>query len=269
MIVFVDNPHININKKIFNVQMGDSFGQRIHIVGQSIESLKKAYASLGDSSDKVGDKIKNVFKSISVAHNEAAREMIVDSFNWGENGSFAGNANRDSITMWRNAVDTGDIKGKIKAFDDASDSVKEYIENVKESEVSLEGFVEYQSNLANSLGKTAIKAKVAAVGMKILNAAMNMLIMWALQEIIQLIIHGIDELIHRQEKLHEVAEEARKQYEETVSELEAQEEALANVKAQLVALESISTPTLADQAQTEELRKQNAELAFQIEYLIL
>lgn len=239
------------------MQSRDSLSQSVHIVGQSLESLKKAYASLGDSSDKVGDKIKNVFKSISVAHNEAAREMIADSFNWGENGSFAGNANRDSITMWRNAVDAGDIESKKKAFDDASDSVKEYIKNTEEAEVSLGGFVEYQKNLANSLGKTAIKAKVAAVGMKILNAAMNMAIMWAIQEIIQLIVKGIDELIHKQEKLHEAAEEARKQYEETVSELEAQEEALSNVKAQLVALESISTPTLADQAQTEELRKQN------------
>lgn len=176
-----------------------------------------------------------------------------------------GSQNYNALRNWNIASEDGSDVAEV--YNESSDALKEYLDTCSSGKATWEGFVAHQKEAAAGLQSMAVGAKAAAVGMKILKAAMNMAVMMVAQWVIQKIVEGIDNLIHEQEKLHEAAEEARKQYEETVSELEAWEEALSNVKAQLAALESISTPTLADQAQTEELRKQNAELAFQVEYL--
>lgn len=200
----------------------------------------------------------------SVAKN--TREELIALINESiDTSTTLGSQNYNALRDWNIASKNGGDAAKV--YNESSDALKEYLDTCSSGEATWEGFVAHQKKAAAGLQSMTVGAKAAAAGMKVLNAAMNMLIMWAIQEVIQLIVKGLDNLIHEQEKLHEEAEEARKQYEETVSELEAQEEALSNVKAQLIALESISTPTLADQAQTEELKKQNTQLAVQVEYL--
>lgn len=237
------------------------------MLGQSLDDLGKAYKSLGNKTDNWKTKTINAFKSISVARKAAAEEALRNSFNWGEDGSDIGNANKSSIEEWTDQRNAGNKSGMEKAYNNASKAVREYIDVTDEAKVSTDGFKEHQQNLINNLGKSNVAARAAAVGMKILKAAMSMAIMAALQFAIQKLVEGFDYLIHMQDKLNEKAEEARKQYEETTEELNTQEEELSKVKAQLAALDSIENPTLADEAQTEELKAQNKELEQQIAYL--
>ena len=237
------------------------------MLGQSLDNLGKAYKSLGNNTDNWKTKTINAFKSISVARKAAAEEALRNSFNWGEGGSDIGNANKSSIEEWMHQRDAGDESGMTKAYNNASRAVREYIDVTDEAKVSTDGFEKHQQNLINNLGKSNVAARAAAVGMKILKAAMSMAIMALAELAIQKLVEGLDYLIHMQDKLNEKVEEAQKQYEETTEELNTQEEELSKVKSQLAALESIENPTLADKAQTEELKSQNEELELQIAYL--
>ena len=174
-----------------------------------------------------------------------------------------GEDNQKFIDEWNNAT----FENRDKLLAGASKSMQDYISTVGDGKATWEGFIKYQQNAAEQIKATSLSARAAAVGMKILKAAMSMAIMAALQFAIQKLVEGFDYLIHMQDKLNEKAEEARKQYEETTEELNTQEEELSKVKAQLAALESIENPTLADEAQTKELQSQNKELEQQIAYL--
>ena len=235
--------------------------------GQSLDDLGKAYKSLGNKTDNWKTKTINAFKSISVARKAAAEEALRNSFNWGEDGSDIGNANKSSIEEWTDQRNASNKSGMEKAYNNASRAVREYIDVTDKAKVSTDGFKEHQQKLINNLGKSNVAARAAAVGMRVLKAAMGMAIMAVLQFAIQKLVDGLDYLIHMQDKLNEKAEEARKQYEETTGELNTQEEELSKVKSQLAALKSIENPTLADKAQTEELKAQNKELELQIAYL--
>lgn len=174
-----------------------------------------------------------------------------------------GEDNQKFIDEWNNAT----FENRDKLLAGASKSMQDYINTVGDGKATWEGFIKHQQNAAEQIKATSLSARAAAVGMKILKAAMSMAIMAALQFAIQKLVEGFDYLIHMQDKLNEKAEEARKQYEETTEELNAQEEELSKVKSQLAALNSIENPTLADKAQTEELKSQNEELELQIAYL--
>lgn len=237
------------------------------MLGQSLDDLGKAYKSLGNKTDNWKTKTINAFKSISVARKAAAEEALRNSFNWGEDGSDIGNANKSSIEEWTDQRNAGNKSGMEKAYNNASRAVREYIDVTDKAKVSTDGFKEHQQNLINNLGKSNVAARAAAVGMKVLKAAVGMAVMAVLQFAIQKLIEGLDYLIHMQDKLNEKAEEARKQYEETTEELNAQEEALDKVKSRLVELNAIENPTLADETETAELEKQAAALALQVAYL--
>lgn len=179
--------------------------------------------------------------------------------------SSLGKQNYNSIAKW-NAV--GKSGGDVSViYDEADDSLKTYLDTCEAGKATWKGFIKHQQGIAEQIKATSLSARAAAVGMKILNMAMSMAIMAALQFAIQKLVDGLDYLIHMQDKLNEKAEEARKQYEETTGELNTQEEELSKVKSQLAALKSIENPTLADKAQTEELKAQNKELELQIAYL--
>ena len=215
-------------------------------------------ASWGSATRQEIDKVRNAAKN--------TREELLAIINESTDmSSSLGKQNYNSIAKW-NAM--GENGGDVAAvYDEADDSLKKYLDTCKTGEATWDGFVEYQQKSATSLKATSLSAKAAAVGMKVLKAAMSMAVMAALQFAIQKLVDGLDYLIHMQDKLNEKAEEARKQYEETTGELNTQEEELSKVKSQLAALKSIENPTLADKAQTEELKAQNEELELQIAYL--
>lgn len=241
---------------MFGVQLGkikESFNNLIPNDAQySIDNFfyKGIYKAKvwGIATKKQIDEVRNSTKALRKEQLALINESI-------DTSTTSGSQNYNALRDWNIASKNGDDAAKV--YNESSDALKEYLDTCSSGEATWEGFVAHQKKAAAGLQSMTVGAKAAAAGMKILKAAMNMAVMMVAQWVIQKIVEGIDELIHKQKKLHEAAEEARKQYEETVDELESQEEALSNVKAQLVALESISTPTLTDQAQTEELRKQN------------
>lgn len=173
-----------------------------------------------------------------------------------------GKKNKSDINQYKKAS----LEQAPEVYDKMSKSVQEYIDACKDGNPTWEGFVEYQKKMSAQIEVTGVKSKLAAVGLNIFKAAAGMLVTVIAQFAIQKLIEGLDYLIHMQDKLDEKAEASRTQYKETTEELNNQEEALKKVKDRLVELEAIKNPSLADKAETEELRKQNQELSLQIEY---
>lgn len=169
-----------------------------------------------------GEATRAEFKEVYGAakkHREEMLQTISDSVNV---NTQLGGDNQKFIDEWSNAT----FENRDKLLAGASKSMQDYISTVGDGEATWEGFVKYQQNAAEQLKATSLSARAAAAGMKVLNAAMSMAVMVALQFAIQKLVEGLDYLIHMQDKLNEKAEEARKQYEETTEELNAQEEAL-------------------------------------------
>lgn len=173
-----------------------------------------------------------------------------------------GKKNKSDINQYKKAS----LEQAPEVYDKMSKSVQEYIDACKDGNPTWEGFVEYQKKMSAQIEVTGVKSKLAAVGLNIFKAAAGMLVTVIAQFAIQKLIEGFDYLIYMQDKLDEKAEASRAQYKETTEELNNQEEALKKVKDRLVELEAIKNPSLADKAETEELRKQNQELSLQIEY---
>lgn len=174
-----------------------------------------------------------------------------------------GKKNKNDILAFANAKTP---EQTIELYEKMSKSAQDYIDSCKGGDATWEGFVEYQKKMGSQIEVTGVKSKLAAVGLNIFKAAAGMLVTVIAQFAIQKLIEGLDYLIHMQDKLDEKAEASRTQYKETTEELNNQEEALKKVKDRLVELEAIKNPSLADKAETEELRKQNQELSLQIEY---
>ena len=174
-----------------------------------------------------------------------------------------GKKNKADIRLYKNAASS---ERQEEIYEKMSKSMQDYVDSCKGGEATWEGFVEYQKKMGSQLKVTGVQSKLAAVGLNIFKAAAGMLVTVIAQFAIQKLIEGFDYLIHMQDKLDEKAEASRAQYKETTEELNNQEEALKKVKDRLVELEAIKNPSLADKAETEELRKQNQELSLQIEY---
>lgn len=220
--------------------------------------FKVAKAKVKDFGDAAVKTMKQVRES-SKKSSELALAAILDSIN---EDSVSGKRNKDFLNEWSGAS----LDDRIKLLETADKSMKDYLETVDESGPTWEGFVKHQKNAAAQIEATGVKSKLAAVGLNIFKAAAGMLVTVIAQFAIQKLIEGFDYLIHMQDKLDEKAEASRAQYKETTEELNNQEEALKKVKDRLVELEAIKNPSLADKAETEELRKQNQELSLQIEY---
>ena len=220
--------------------------------------FKVAKAKVKDFGDAAVKTMKQVRES-SKKSSDSALAAILDSIN---EDSISGKRNKDFLNEWGGASSDD----RIKLLETADKSMKDYLETVDESGPTWEGFVKYQKNAAAQIEATGIKSKLAAVGLNIFKAAAGMLVTVIAQFAIQKLIEGLDYLIHMQDKLDEKAEASRTQYKETTEELNNQEEALKKVKDRLVELEAIKNPSLADKAETEELKKQNQELSLQIEY---
>lgn len=228
-------------------------------VGEDFASgFKVAKAKVKDFGDATVKTMKQVRES-SKKSSESALAAILDSIN---EDSASGKRNKNLINRWGDASSDD----RIKLLETADKSMRDYIKTVDEGGPTWDGFVKHQKNAAAQIEATGVKSKLAAVGLNIFKAAAGMLVTVVAQFAIQKLIEGLDYLIHMQDKLDEKAEASRTQYKETTEELNNQEEALKKVKDRLVELEAIKNPSLADKAETEELRKQNRELSLQIEY---
>lgn len=243
---------------IFGAQLKDIKGQYNDLTKNLWDPWKKAMKAPQNWSKATLQEIKKV-KSATKEYQESILKAISVSI---DENSVSGKNNKDFISKWSGASSDD----RIKLLETADKSMKDYLKTVDESGPTWEGFVEYQKKMGSQLKVTGVESKFAAVGLNIFKAAAGMLVTVIAQFAIQKLIEGFDYLIHMQDKLDEKAEASRAQYKETTEELNNQEEALKKVKDRLVELEAIKNPSLADKAETEELRKQNQELSLQIEY---
>lgn len=228
-------------------------------VGEDFASgFKVAKAKVKDFGDATVKTMKQVRES-SKKSSESALAAILESIN---EDSDSGKRNKNFIDNWGKA----DSDKRIQLLETADKSMKDYLETVDESGPTWEGFVKHQKNAAAQIEATGVKSKLAAVGLNIFKAAAGMLVTVIAQFAIQKLIEGFDYLIHMQDKLNEKAKDAREKYKATTDELKSQEEALKSVQTRLAELSAIGAPSLADKAETEELKKQNDALQLQIEY---
>lgn len=228
-------------------------------VGEDFASgFKVAKAKVKDFGDATVKTMKQVRES-SKKSSESALAAILESIN---EDSDSGKRNKNFIDNWGKA----DSDKRIQLLETADKSMKDYLKTVDESGPTWEGFVKYQKNAAAQIEVTGVKSKLAAVGLNIFKAAAGMLVTVIAQFAIQKLIEGFDYLIHMQDKLNEKAKDAREKYKATTDELKSQEEVLKSVQTRLAELSAIGAPSLADKAETEELKKQNDALQLQIEY---
>lgn len=195
-------------------------------------------------------------------HRKETLQAISDSVDLTQS---SGDKNQRWISLWNSPNTTSDTQAKI--LDKANDSMKGYLQTLNGGEATWEGFVKYQQNAAEQIKATSLSARAAAAGMKILKAAMSMVVMALAQFAIQWLIEQLDELAHKQENLQQAQEEAVSAYRETTEEISSQEEELEKVRDRLNELNSIGHKTLAEQAETDELKRQSAELSYQIALL--
>ncbi|MBO6289152.1 MAG: hypothetical protein J6N45_02360, partial [Alphaproteobacteria bacterium] len=123
----------------------------------------------------------------------------------GINSIFAPAETNQSLIALQNfskAIDSG--VPKVQAY-------KQYISGMsaetRRAAVDIASGAKTVEDFGRSAQSSGIKAKVAAVGVTVLNAAMNMLITMGISAAITGIIRGLDELIHHQEKAAEKAKE--------------------------------------------------------------
>lgn len=251
---------------VFSLQEGDTISQRVSLFGQSIENLDKAYKSLSKETDNWKTKTLNAFKSVSEARKAAALETINESFNWGDDGSDIGNENKKSIENWVDAFKGNDAEAQSEAYSNASKAVKDYIDTCKDGEVSLDGFKKHQTELAQELENTGASAKIASIGMKALEVAMNIGVMLAVSAAIKLVTWGIDQLIHRSENLRKKQSELYDSYKESKDSLdEINNELKTNVE-RMKELQGLSDPTYVDKQELGKLKQATNELKAQKEY---
>ena len=110
-------------------------------------------------------------------------------------GNFTGDLTQKQI-IWNDTIGRGSdkLKDTIRVSDDATLSTEKYAESAKKSGVSL-----------NAMG---VKAKAAAIGVQVLNTALNMMIGLAVGLAINAIISGITSLINKSKEAREAALEA-------------------------------------------------------------
>lgn len=113
---------------------------------------------------------------------------------------------------------------------------------------------------AQSVNKTSIASKAAAVAIKALSVAMNMIIWFVIAAAIQAVVTAISDYINRAEKAAEVANELRSQYDELVSSIQSMKDELKEVSARITELQEKGSLSLVEQAELQRLKETNTEL---------
>lgn len=109
---------------------------------------------------------------------------------------------------------------------DGNESLQAYIYSLNGGEASLGGFNEFLKTHNAQVQASGIKAKAAAIGHSLLNAAISM----GASIIISFALSAISDLINRHEKLAEVAKEAVDNYQSATSELKDHYKTIKEIK---------------------------------------
>ena len=168
---------------------------KIGIFNKSFANLKNVI-SLKTSNGKINNGVRGLFNSISFGITEK------DISNIKEYNRLVGEDGVSSQTAWYQTM-----MSSSKAAQSLFDNEKNLIMTENGAIVSTEALTVAQNTMS-------LSTKAAAVGMKTLATAGNMLLMWGISEAVSWAAKGIDNLIHYEEKQKEIFENATKATEE-------------------------------------------------------
>lgn len=146
------------------------------------------------------------------------------------------------------------------AFQDASDSLKNYAAANDLTSESVGRFKQQQTVAIETMQKTSLASKAASVGVGLLSAALSSIVTLAVVSTIQALITKIDELLHQEEIWLEKTQELKEKHEELESEIASLTSELDNLNKQIDELEGKDHLTLTEQSDLENLRNQRLEL---------
>lgn len=103
-------------------------------------------------------------------------------------------------------------------------------------------------------------AKKASIGLKALRMAGNMIVSFAITELLSLTVKWLNELAHAEEKAKEKLEEARNELKQASSDVETANTKLDNINESISKINEKGTLSLTDQEDLDRLKKEKEEL---------
>lgn len=97
--------------------------------------------------------------------------------------------------------------------------IQEYLKTVDNGKVSFEGYSDYIAKANASMKNMSLSAKAAAVGTKMLNMAINAGVIFLVSEGLNILVKGIDNLVHAQERAIETSHKITEAWKEQSDEL--------------------------------------------------
>lgn len=112
----------------------------------------------------------------------------------------------------------------------SDEAMKSYLYTVESGNATFKGCTQYVNSTTNSIGLMGIKAKATTLLISGLKAAAGMLVTTLLAMAIGKIIEGLDNLIHRKERIAEAAETAKNKIDELNSTFEDNKKTIDDIK---------------------------------------
>lgn len=109
-------------------------------------------------------------------------------------------------------------------------SLQEYFSTVKSGEATFTGYKAYVNSAASATGLLGVKAKITAVAMKTLKAALSAVGIMLAVTAIQALITVFDNIIHKKEKIAEAAKNAKEKIDELTESFESQKTSVEDIK---------------------------------------
>lgn len=175
------------------------------------------------------------------------------------------------------AIESGTL-GNIDTFqkwydtlDDSKQWIAEYAQSTQGQIRSTESVIAANKaarqsaiNYNNSLKSMTLGAKAAAIGMKALAIAGNIIVFAAISKSIQLAIGAIDDYIHRVDNAKEALNSSQEVFNSTISEIESLTSELNKCKEQIDEINTLDGAQVARDGELEKLQMQSKELENQL-----
>lgn len=167
-----------------------------------------------------------------------------------------------AINNYANALKNGTSVGEAwrTTMNSTSVAAKQYVLNARKAGKST-------AELTQGLNNMTLGAKASTVAMKALGVAKNVALNVGVMLLITGVAKGIDYLIHRTEKMQEALQNSVDEFNTVTDELKTLEEELKTTTERLKELQKLAdngTISVAEEAELENLKKTNKELARKI-----
>jgi len=169
-------------------------------------------------------------------------------------------------------IASGDLKfTSFKSFSDtitiSDESLKSFLKTWDGIGDPIQAYNSYLQSAGKQTSAFASGVQKAGSVLKSLGATLaSMAIMWGIGKGIELLVTGIDNLVHRAEKANEAMERAFSDYDSAKEQAESTHEQLTSVNSQIDTLKSKGPLTFVEQSQLQTLQETSAELSKQADY---